>query len=159
MIKDKFTLSEVAVYAGFDRPWMVDYLCRHGIVEPSGRKAPGRGRPRLFTFSDIVMLRAIHDLLKHGISVKRLVDNLKKYKKTIRSIKPNDIPFRYMVTDGINVFFVNDGDKHLAQRADFAGQYCFSFFVDLENAQKAVIRKIEEAPQVPPAKAFRGRRA
>lgn len=153
MIKDGYDLAEAAHYAGFETPWMVDYLCRHGIVTPTKRSGKGRGRPRLFSFSDLVMLRAIKEILSKGISVKKLTKDFRKNKKNFSKITENSNPFRFLITDGSRLYLEDDdgGIKMIAEPR----QYCFRFVVDIHAARARVTEKIDEGSIVKSVKSFR----
>src|SRR5687768_15820431 len=70
-LKGPFTVQDAARYSGLPLT-MVDYLCRNKVLAPSTEFRRGRGRPRRYSFGDIVMLRALAKLLRNGISVLRL---------------------------------------------------------------------------------------
>jgi DNA-binding transcriptional MerR regulator len=68
VITDHFLTMEVARLTGLSK-YMVDYLCRHGILTASLSKSRGHGRHRRFSFTDILLGRAIKHLLDAGVSV------------------------------------------------------------------------------------------
>lgn len=138
-----FTAKEVARYSGVASHWTVDYFCRTGLIVPSAAGSRGRGRPRLFTFADIVILRAIQKLLEKGISPKRLIGDLKKQRKRYRDIQPGNLPERYMVTDGQRIFFTNI--RSLDTFSDPDGQFVFGFYIDLQLMQTEVKQKLVAA--------------
>src|SRR5690349_5667327 len=104
MIKEAYDINEAAAYAGFNTPWMVDYLCRTKILVPSKRANAGRGHRRLFSFSDMVVLRAINELLRRGISIKKLALKLRAHRNEFKRITGDSMPFRFLVTDGHEIF-------------------------------------------------------
>src|SRR5262245_33246938 len=46
---------------------MVNYLCRTDVVRPGATPSRGRGRKREFTFEDLVFLRLLAAMLRHGV--------------------------------------------------------------------------------------------
>lgn len=118
------------------KPDMLTYLSRIDVLKASGNDKPGRGRPRSFTFTDVVFLRAIADLLDRGIEVKRLGKALRKAKANANQwMDIRRAPNRFLVTDGTEVFF-----RHLGQLESktFDGQLAFAFVLDLRPPHKAV---------------------
>src|SRR5262249_41239093 len=99
-----FTAAQAARLAGFRSPMMVDYLARTEVVVPSVLKQPGRGRRRLYSFGDLVVLRAVSRLLESGISVARLKMALQSLQRNFRQLNPEDALSRYLITDGRNVY-------------------------------------------------------
>jgi DNA-binding transcriptional MerR regulator len=137
MIKDSFTTKEAAALAGFRTGMMVDYLCRQGIVVPSKRPGPGRGRARLYSFGDLVLLRAVSRLLQSGLPVRRLKDALEKLRKQFQRVRPETAIAKYLITDGKEVFLVDRPEALLNLNRD--GQLAFAFIIDVEHAREDVI--------------------
>jgi DNA-binding transcriptional MerR regulator len=122
---------------------MLDYLCRQGIVIPSGSEVRGRGRARRYTFADIVLLRVISKLLDQGISVLRC----KKSLLAMRRHRPNMMRFlgkKYLLTDGVDVFLQNNG---VLERID-SGQTSFAFVLGLASVREDVAAKLESKRSV-----------
>ncbi|MCB2083169.1 MAG: MerR family transcriptional regulator [Sphingomonadaceae bacterium] len=112
-------------------PHMITYLGRIEILIPSGN-LPGRGRRRLFTFSDVLFLRMIADLLSRGIEVKRLGQGLRRIKEEADLwLEVQKRPRWYLVTDGAEVMLRRKGRLE-SKTAD--GQFVFSFVLDMEAA-------------------------
>ena len=115
--------------------YMVDYLCRHGLLTPSGSASRGRGRPRQYVFADIVLLRVIGKLLGQGISVlgfRKSFLSAKQRQANVRQI----LERKYLVTDGNRVYLQNDG---VLERID-SGQTSFAFVMDLAPIREYVSR-------------------
>src|SRR5690242_15438177 len=91
-------------------PVMVDYLARTKVVVPTIKARPGRGKPRLYSFGDLVTLRAVKTLLKAGFSVKRLkrgmADLQEAYGRTL-----GECPGHYLFTDGKKLFLRDAEDS------------------------------------------------
>src|SRR4051812_26805467 len=83
---------------------MVDYLCRTGVLIPTARAPRGRGIPRLYSFGDVVMLRALSRFLQAGLSVSKLKKALRGLRKRHSEIRPDALPASLLVTDGTRVF-------------------------------------------------------
>jgi DNA-binding transcriptional MerR regulator len=112
---------------------MITYLGRTEILTPSRR---GRGRPRLYTFSDVLFLKVIADLLARGIEVKRLKQSLQRARSECELwIDIRRAPRRYLVTDGTEVF-VRDQGQLVSKTKN--GQLAFAFVLDLAPAHRHV---------------------
>lgn len=113
---------------------MLTYLARIDVLKPSC--GGGRGRPRLYTFSDVLFLRVISELLSRGIEVKKLKKALYRAQKDTESwIDIRKAPRRYLVTDGTEVFIRKRGEL-VSKTLD--GQLAFAFVLDLAMAHQAV---------------------
>jgi len=122
---------------------MVNYLCRYGIVKPSGCKKRGHGCIRKYTLSDIILLRVISELLSRGVSVLKLRKSLVTLQK--RGKTPQEIlTKRYLVTDGENVYFKDDDVLELLT----TGQLAFAFVLELEVIRKELSQGIEQESNV-----------
>lgn len=137
-LKKHFNTMEAAELAGFRSAMMVDYLCRSGIIIPSARGAPGRGRSRLYLFGDIVLLRALCRLLKSGLPVSRLKAALRKLKRNFKGLDPTRTLQRYLITDGVSVYL--DDNPNCLTNLNSDGQMEFAFIVDIVHARDDVIR-------------------
>ena len=116
---------------------MVDYLCRQGIIVPSAAFKPGRGRRRLYTFGDVVMLRAVGRLLATGLSVERLKLGLTKLRTLHPEITPTSLPGRFLMSDGRDLFFRASVSE--LENLTSGGQYAFAFLVEFERVRDEVI--------------------
>lgn len=138
--KSFFSIREAAEIAGFKTAMMVDYLCRSGIVVPSKLSKPGRGRTRLFTLGDLILLRAIHRLLSSGLPVSRLKQGMLTLRKRLRSQRPESAIAKYLITDGQNVYLEDDPGVLVNLNRD--GQLAFAFIIDLGHAKDDVLKRI-----------------
>jgi DNA-binding transcriptional MerR regulator len=112
---------------------MVNYLCRYGIVKPSGSRARGRGTARKYLYADILLLRVIAKLLAQGISVMRLRKSLAALQK--RGVRTSElVSRRYVLTDGYNLYFQ---DKATLEQLD-SGQLTFAFVLQLNALRTEV---------------------
>ena len=125
-----FTLAEATEICGLSSA-MVAYLVRHEIVKPSASKYRRRGKRLLFSFQDLIGLRAIRSLLEKGISPLRLTAEIRRFRRDLKRIDSTQLSadLRYLVTDGKRLFFWNRA-KHENPLA-VSGQLAFAFMVDL----------------------------
>ncbi len=128
-------------------PTMLDYLTREGFISPSFSTKRGRGIRRIYSFGDLVTLRVIAQLLLSGIEIRRLRRGLRNLQKRMVDAKPGDLPFRFLVTDGAEVFF---RDTISVESLTRDGQFAFAFLID--------VRRYDKKPNVREPGALRPRR-
>jgi DNA-binding transcriptional MerR regulator len=117
---------------------MLTYLGRLKILIPSGSQ-PGRGRPRLYTFSDVLFLRLIAELLDRGVEVKRLAQALQRVKSEADDwINVRSKPRHFLVTDGTEVFLRRKGSL---ESKSMNGQLAFAFVLDLAVAHAPLAQR------------------
>ena len=124
-----FSASRAARLAGYRTTYMLDYLKRAGIVLPSHRPNPGRGRRRLYTYGDLVVLKAVQHLLAQGISVRKLRQALTVARRAFKSIEPHSVIHRFMVINGQNIYLKDEASAVVDLTG--GGQYAFAFVVDI----------------------------
>ena len=144
MLRGTFTSAEAAHLGRFKTAMMVDYLCRAGIVVPSSRGRPGRGRPRLFTLGDVVLLRTLNRLLSSGMPVIRLKVAIDRIRRHFRRLSPETPIKRYLITDGREVFLADEPNALMDLNRD--GRLTFAFIVDIEHARGDVLRTANASP-------------
>jgi len=126
------SISQAARLSGLSAH-MITYLSRTDILSP---KVRGRGRTRLYTFSDVLFLKVIADLLARGIEVRRLRQALQRARAECELwIDIRQSPRRYLVTDGTELFIRHRGRLESKTKE---GQLAFAFVLDLDPTHKAV---------------------
>lgn len=137
MVKNTtFGIADAAKYSGMTRN-MIYYLGRAGVFKPSGSKVSGKGRPKIFTFGDVVILRVIDKLLKSGVSVKRLKKALIALRKYHAEITPRTLPGKYLLTDGTTIYFRKEGES--LEVLDNNRQLAFTFVLELQSLRDGVL--------------------
>lgn len=132
-----YSPAQVAKVTGLST-YMVDYLCRNGLVTPSGNGLRGRGRLRRYTFPDLVLLRVVAKLLNQGVSVlgfRKSFLSAKRRQANVREL----LARRYLVTDGVRVYLQNQG---VLERID-TGQLSFAFVLDLAPIRHELARNLK----------------
>ena len=137
-VLDLFTVAQTAKITGLTVA-MLNYLCRAGIAVPTQPSIPGRGRKRLYSFGDIVFLKAVARLLDAGISVKRLKSSFGDLNEKIRNIGPVPAVSGHLVTDGQRIYF-----QETSVRIEdlTSGQKCFAFLIEIAALQKEAAQEI-----------------
>jgi DNA-binding transcriptional MerR regulator len=137
-IVDWHTAKAAARISGLTED-MVNYLCRHAIVTPSGSKGRGRGNVRKYTYTDVLLLRVIGKLLEQGISALRLKKCFKALQK--RGGQTSElVSQRFVATDGKDIYFGNS--KILEQLG--SGQMAFAFIIELRSIRDEVAKQLTD---------------
>lgn len=123
-VLDLFSIEEAAILTGLRRP-MLDHLCRSKIVVPSRTGARGRGRRRLYSFGDLLLLRVLARMLSAGVSVKRACESFKNLNRHCARIGPMSSVASYLITDGERVY-LRESNQSLEDLAE-GGQLSFMF--------------------------------
>jgi DNA-binding transcriptional MerR regulator len=124
-----YTSAEAAAISGLT-PAMVDYLARTRVVAPTVEGKPGRGRPRIYSFGDLVALRTLKALLKAGVDVSNLRKGIACLQKTYgRSL--TTCPADFLFTDGKSLY-LRSGTEPVSDVSK-GGQFVFLFMCDLRH--------------------------
>jgi hypothetical protein len=124
---------------------MVNYLVRQRIVVPSNGRKRGRGVQRLFSFGDLVVMRAVAKLLMAGVSVVRLRRALASLRDMHAEITRSGMPAAFLVTDGRDVFL-----RHRSGVLELLSthQFSFAFVVEMESLRKEAVDFARRNPEV-----------
>lgn len=133
-----FTAAKAGRLSGLTQP-MVNYLCRSGLVMPSCDCPRGHGKPRHYSFGDVVALRLVARLSKVGVSPLRLKKGLAYLRKFHPEITFKSLPASHVVTDGEYVYLRKAADS-LERATD--GQYAFAFVIELDQVRREVVSRM-----------------
>lgn len=152
-MKADFTAGEASRLAGFKKPWMLGHLERERIFVREYYTDRRHGRARKYTFSDIVILRAINRMLELGARPARIksvisalgsLDGLSNsYREALRFVKCAGTTL--FVTDQ-HAYFVKSAEEIVDLSAN--GQLAFSFMIDVEQSLRPVVRAIDQYRRV-----------
>jgi DNA-binding transcriptional MerR regulator len=123
--------------------WMIGYLCREGFVAPIVSNKGVRGKQRRFSYSDLLVMRTLALLLKRGVEIKRLRESLDVLRRKYPQLSPTELPFRFLVTDGNQIFESVSTDHVL--RLDYSAQYEFCFVIDLAPIEREIQAQIRKS--------------
>jgi DNA-binding transcriptional MerR regulator len=137
MFIDGVSAKDAARICGFESVAMLDYLQRSGVFIPADRKGKRRGRGRRYDFRDLLILRAISELLKNGASVAALKKSLREFQTSKWAADEGSLHdedgaiLKYLVACGDSIVFAKSSDTlfDLTKR----GQMLFSFILDLDE--------------------------
>lgn len=85
----------------------LDYWARTGLVEPSVRSAQGSGSQRLYSFSDILLLKVVKRLLDTGVSLQQIRVAI----TTLSAMGVDDLVSITLMSDGASVYACKSADE------------------------------------------------
>ena len=88
----------------------LDYWARTGLVGPSVVSATGSGSRRAYSYSDLLRLRIIKDLLDRGVGLQQIRDVFRNH----RDILGEDLAEGRLVISGSEVLFMTGPDELVA---------------------------------------------
>ena len=150
-MKNRFTIREARDLTGYDTIYMIDYLVRTDIIQPSIPGPRGRGNKRYFNFTDLVKLRMIRKILDQKISVKKLKKAIEKSKElkiltaTEHGVFTGLNLVKYMISDGKNIYFRKLPDEVIDLTMN--GQMAFSFMLDVSQIHQELKNKVPQEPK------------
>jgi|SRR6185437_15037873 len=126
----EFRTGEVQRLSGLTK-YMVDYLCRHGLLSASLSQGRGYGKRRLFSFTDILLARSLKKLLAGGISVLALRTVMAQLHEELNSDSPAVLRDTRVVIRGRKVY-LSKPDRFPSDLMA-GGQLSFSFVLEIEE--------------------------
>ncbi len=88
----------------------LDYWARTGLVQPSVAAANGSGSRRAYSYSDLLKLRIIKDLLDRGVGLQQIRDVFRNH----QDILGEDLAGGRLVISGSEVLFMTGPDELVA---------------------------------------------
>lgn len=125
MLKHGFTASEVMRLTGLTYR-QLDYWARTDFITPSETKQAGSKAIRIYTFTDVLAIRAAMRLLDSGISLQKIRRAVNELQRELP--KKEALHSLVWVTDGENLFVLENRDM---MRNVLTGEYAFIFAVDV----------------------------
>jgi hypothetical protein len=107
---------------------MVNYLCRHGVLEPTLSTARRRGLVRRFSYADLLLGRAVATLLSAGVSVIALRRALVTLRRKLTAVPLELFRSRSIAIVGNGVYVSEPGKPLMNLSAN--GQLAFHFVLD-----------------------------
>jgi hypothetical protein len=141
-VKSSFEIHEVVLLTGFSKH-MLDYLAREDIYRPSVREKHERGYRRLYSYSDVVLLRALKMICTGRGKIKFLKESLREFRQRFGEIKPGQRlqDSLFLVGNRLHTYAPKEGARELV-----TGQLTLSFVVDLAAISRAVASCVVVGP-------------
>jgi DNA-binding transcriptional MerR regulator len=127
---DHFTTRDLTRFAGLSK-YMVDYLCRCGLLEPTLSPSRRRGLRRRFAYTDLLLARAIATLLGAGVSVLSLRQALETLRRKIKKVPLEVFSSRNVAIVGSKVYLAEPGQSLTDLTAN--GQLALHFVLDTKQ--------------------------
>lgn len=128
---------------------MLDYLCRSEVLRPSAKPCRGRGHRRLYSFSDLVLLRVIARLLQSGISVLKLKKSLDALRKRDPDFAARRMSGAVLVTDGARIY-LRQSPQVIEDLV--CGQLQFAFVIQLDGVRRELDRSVRASRSSQPSR-------
>lgn len=130
ILQDGFTTDQASRLTGCT-PSQLRYWDNVRLIQPSIQSTGGRpGVRRVYSFRDLVILRAIRSLKDNGMSLQRIRRAWNYFRRN--GVDPGDVK---LVTDGVSIFSVaQDADQLL----DALREGQLAFFVELDRITRHV---------------------
>ena len=140
-----FRTNAVAALTRLSR-YMIDYLYRSAIVTPAmtRSRSAGRGRARSYSCKDLVLLRTYAGLLERGVSVKRLHDGDRQWRRYFATPRAGAGDLRYLISDGESLRFV--AEDAIASELDRHRHGAFVFVVDMDRLRQELKERLAAWP-------------
>jgi DNA-binding transcriptional MerR regulator len=126
-------------------PVRLHYYEKTGLIKASVRPAQGCGKHKLYSFSDLVMLRWFLQLRKQGLSMQKVRRGIAYLRKNMP--KYIEKPFEhelFFVTDGQDMFALVNGEDAISlvrtPGQKFFGIMVYDFKKMIEDTKKAIQR-------------------
>ena len=134
----EFRIHEASTLTGFTK-YMLDYLAREDIFAPMGQRA-GRGVKRIYSYSDIVLLRALSHVCHNRGRIRHLREALARFRDEFGPLVPGQRlqHFLFVQGDELCVSTGIEGGRQLR-----TGQLTLSFIVDLEVVADEIRANLE----------------
>lgn len=142
MLIGSVSAKDAVQICGFKSVAMLDYLQRSGVFIPGDRKGKRRGRGRRYNFRELLVLRAIAELLRNGASVSALKVCLREFQTRKWAADEGSLQgedgaiLKYVVACGDGIVFAKSKDTLFDLTKD--GQMLFSFILDLHELHSDV---------------------
>jgi len=132
-VVQEFYTGDVQNLTGLSKH-MVDYLCRHGLLNASRSPKRGYGNRRRFDFTDVLLARSIKKLLDSNVSVLSLREALTELRRRLHSQSSTVLrDQRIVIRNGVPYLVQPDGPL---SDLTAGGQMAFSFVLDVEDLQQ-----------------------
>lgn len=128
MLKDWYSTDDLIKHGGLRSTYMVSYLCRSGILEPSLSRSRKRGLRRRFSFKDLLLARALAKLLDSGVSVVGLKNTLRVLRSRLRVDAAGTLTNPHVVIKDRRVYLFESSKAAIELTA--GGQLAFHFVLE-----------------------------
>ena len=90
----------------------LQYWDEQDFIRPSAQLADGRGTKRLYSFDDLICLKVVKDLTRHGFNLQKIRRCLKPLKQEFSRTMRAAASLKYL-TDGEQLFVITDDRQQI----------------------------------------------
>ncbi|HEX7230842.1 MAG TPA: MerR family transcriptional regulator [Candidatus Binatia bacterium] len=90
----------------------LQYWDEQHFIRPSAQLAEGRGTKRLYSFHDLICLKVVKDLTRHGFNLQKIRRCLKPLKQESSRMMRAAASLKYL-TDGEQLFVITDNRQQI----------------------------------------------
>lgn len=90
----------------------LQYWDEQDFIRPSAQLAEGRGTKRLYSFNDLICLKVVKDLTRHGFNLQKIRRCLKPLKQESSRTMRAPASLKYL-TDGEQLFVITDDRQQI----------------------------------------------
>ena len=124
-------------------PVRLHYYEKTGLIKASIRSAQGCGKHKLYSFSDLVLLRWFLQLRKQGLSMLRVRKGIAYLKKNMPKYMEEPLEHNlFFVTDGCDLFMLGDDQEAISLVTNpgqkYFGMIIFDFKKMIEDTRQAI---------------------
>ena len=137
-VRSYFLIHEVEHFTGFSK-YMLDYLVRDEIFQPSLSTTDRRGVTRRYSYADVVLLRALSNICQAKGKICHLRESLLQLRMTIGPLKPATSLKQLLFVEGNELCLRTSAESALVLRS---GQMLLAAVVDLREVSEGVANGI-----------------
>ncbi len=140
-----YTTKEVAYISGFTVR-QIGYWAQQGIIVPSIQKAHGSGSRRYYSFEDLLQLRFIRQLMKHGWSLQKIREAIARLRDVMGD--PNSLQKAVLVHGSQTILAIcktKEGERILLDTLDPGGQQVM--WIYLETLEEETKQSVTFSPE------------
>lgn len=145
-----YSTVEIAQLSGFTVR-QIGYWTQQGIIVPSVQQAKGSGTRRRYSFDDLLQLRFVRQLTKHGWSLQKIREAITRLRDIMND--PNSLQKAVLVHGAHTILAIcktKEGERVILDILDPGGQQVMWIFLEtLREETKSVVEQPEaiNAPQ------------
>lgn len=137
-VRSYFLVHEVQHFTGLSK-YMLDYLVREKIFEPSASTADKQGVRRRYSYADVVFLRALSEICRAKGKIRHLRRSLLNLRMAVGPLRPGLRLDRLLFVDGSDLCLRTSDEGAVVLRS---GQMLLSSFVDLGEVTSRITEGI-----------------
>jgi DNA-binding transcriptional MerR regulator len=141
-----YTTAEVAEISGFSVR-QISYWAKQEIIVPSVQQAHGSGTRRRYSFDDLLQLRFMRQLMKHGWSLQKIREAINRLRGVMDD--PNSLQKAVLVHGSRTILAIcktKEGERIILDTLDPGGQQVMWVILETlkEETERIAVQPAEE---------------